>query len=87
MGMMIDEVEGLYRLQHMLPDTYSTVQRRKEYPAIPPQCQMGPKQNSERARFSVSGIVCDRKKGGPCIEQSIGGSRIRSAGFPIDNIM
>jgi hypothetical protein len=28
------EVDGLYRLQNMLFDTYSTVQRRKENPAI-----------------------------------------------------
>ena len=40
MGKMINtfckilEVEGLYRLQNMLFDNYSTVQRRKENPAI-----------------------------------------------------
>lgn len=93
MGKMINafckilEVEGLYSLQHMVFDTYSTVERNKENPAIPSQCPIGPKQNSERARFSVSGFVCDRKKGGPCFEQSSGGSRIGSAGNPIDNTM
>jgi hypothetical protein len=46
-----------------------------------------PKQNSERPRFSVSGLVCNRKKGGPYFEQSTGGSRIGSAGAPIDNTM
>jgi hypothetical protein len=38
------------------------------------------KQNSERTRLSVSGLVCNRKKGGPYFEKSMGGSRIGSAG-------